>query len=241
MFDYNYLTSFNFNSASGPSSNAFDYTVYSMQILSLLIIIFTMFYACSSIAGDQISGTMKMIAIRPYTRNKLFSGKYLSCVMFGIMLMIISFVASFVVGAVSFGIPMNNCLVVFNSQTILTISPFILLLIYFLSLIINMLFFISLAMLICLIFKSNTLSVFLSSILFATQVVLNGTINAIWLKYTIFGHFDLFKYFGNSSVGFLKMNILPDSEFTISALVIGLSIVIMNTVSHFIFKRKDIA
>ena len=239
-FDFDYLTSFNFNKSSGASTNAYDYTVYSMQILSLLIIIFTIFYACSSIAGDQSTGTMKMIAIRPYSRNKLFSGKYLSCVMFGIMLLLIATVASFVVGAVSFGVPMSNCLVVFNAQTVISINPILLLLIYFISLIINLLFYISLAMLICLLFKSNTLSVFITAILYATQVVLNGTVSGAWLKYTPFGHFDLFKYFGNSSTGLLSMNILPDADFTISAIIIGFCIVLFNIISHMIFKTRDI-
>ncbi len=239
-FEYNYLTSFNFNVASGATSNAYDYTVYTMQILSVLIIVFTIFYACSSIAGDQASGTMKMIAIRPYTRNKLFAGKYLSCVMFGIMLMLISTVASFVVGIIMYGLPMTSCLVVFNSSSVISIHPILLLLLYLLSLFVNLLFYISLAMFICLLFKSNTLSVFLTTIIYAAQVVLSGLVGSAWLKYTPFGHFDLFKYFGNSHLGMFSMNILPDSNFLTSAIVLGLMIVIFNSLSHLIFKRRDI-
>ncbi len=239
-FEYNYLTSFNFNVASGATSNAYDYTVYTMQILSVLIIVFTIFYACSSIAGDQASGTMKMIAIRPYTRNKLFAGKYLSCVMFGIMLMLISTVASFVVGIIMYGLPMTSCLVVFNSSSVISIHPILLLLLYLLSLFVNLLFYISLAMLICLLFKSNTLSVFLTTIIYAAQIVLSGLVGSAWLKYTPFGHFDLFKYFGNSHLGMFSMNILPDSNFLTSAIVLGLMIVIFNSLSHLIFKRRDI-
>lgn len=239
-FEYNYLTSFNFNVASGATSNAYDYTVYTMQILSVLIIVFTIFYACSSIAGDQASGTMKMIAIRPYTRNKLFAGKYLSCVMFGIMLMLISTVASFVVGIIMYGLPMTSCLVVFNSSSVISIHPILLLLLYLLSLFVNLLFYISLAMFICLLFKSNTLSVFLTTIIYAAQIVLSGLVGSAWLKYTPFGHFDLFKYFGNSHLGMFSMNILPDSNFLTSAIVLGLMIVIFNSLSHLIFKRRDI-
>ncbi len=239
-FEYNYLTSFNFNVASGATSNAYDYTVYTMQILSVLIIVFTIFYACSSIAGDQASGTMKMIAIRPYTRNKLFTGKYLSCVMFGIMLMLISTVASFVVGIIMYGLPMSSCLVVFNSSSVISIHPILLLLLYLLSLFVNLLFYISLAMFICLLFKSNTLSVFLTTIIYAAQIVLSGLVGSAWLKYTPFGHFDLFKYFGNSHLGMFSMNILPDSNFLTSAIVLGLMIVIFNSLSHLIFKRRDI-
>ena len=240
-FDYNYLSSFNFNSASSYSPNAFDYTVYSMQILIILIIVFTIFYACSSIAGDQNNGTMKMIAIRAYTRNKLFAGKYLSCLIFGVMLIIIAMIASFVVGAVSYGVSFSNCLVVFNSSTIITISPFVMLFMYFLSLVVNLLFYLSLAMFLCLILKSNDLSVFISTLFYATQIVLCGVISSAWLNYTPFGHFDLFKYFGNSKTGFLSMNILPDANFITSAIVIGSLIVLLNIISHFIFKHRDIA
>lgn len=239
-FDYNYLKSFNFNVNSGETTNAYDYTIYTMQILNILIIIFTIFYACSTIAGDQTTGTMKMIAIRPYTRTKLFAGKFLSCLMFGIMLSVIAFFASFVVGIISFGLPMMNCLVVFDARIIVTINPILLLLIYLLSCIVNLLFYISLAMFVCLIFKSNTLSVFLTSILYGTQLILCGVVNKVWLKYTPFAHFDIFKYFGNSSFGFLKMNILPDTNFATSGLILGLMIVIMNIISNFIFQKRDI-
>lgn len=239
-FDYNYLKSFNFNTNSGETTNAYDYTIYTMQILNILIIIFTIFYACSSIAGDQTSGTMKMIAIRPYTRTKLFAGKFLSCVMFGTMLSVIAFFASFIVGIISFGLPMMNCLVVFDARIIVTINPILLLLIYLLSCIVNLLFYITLAMFVCLIFKSNTLSVFLTSILYGAQLVLCGAVNQVWLKYTPFAHFDIFKYFGNSSFGFLKMNILPDTNFAVSGLILGLMIVVMNIISNFIFQKRDI-
>ena len=240
-FDYNYLNTFNFNMASGSSSNAYDFTVYAMQILSIFIIVFTVFYACSSIAGDQSSGTMKMIAIRPYTRNKLFFGKFLACLMFGIMLLTISLIASLVVGGVMYGLPMTSVLVVFNSTTVVTISPVLLLILYLVSIVINLIFYISLAMFLSLVFKSNTLSVFLASALYGLQIILNGTVNAVWLKYTPFGHFDLFKYFGNSKLGFLSFNILPDANFIISAVVLGLMIVFLNTISHFIFKTRDIS
>lgn len=239
-FDYNYLTSFNFNTTSGSTTNAYDYTIYTMQILNILIIVFTIFYACSSIAGDYSNGTMKMIAIRPYTKSKLFAGKFLSCVMFGGMLMLISFFASFIVGIISYGFSSLSCLVVFDARIIFTTSPIVLMLFYLLSCFINLVVYISLAMFICMMFRSNTLSVFLSSALYAVQIVLCGTVNKVWLKYTPFAHFDLFKYFGNSSFGLLKFNILPDCNFTISALVLGLMFILMNLVSSYLFKHKDI-
>ena len=241
IFDYNYLSSFNFNSSSSYTTNSYDYTVYTMQILIILIIIFTIFYACSSIAGDQYAGTMKMIAIRPYTRDKLFAGKYISCLMFGVMLILISMICSFVVGAISYGVTFKNCLVVFNSSTVISISPILLLFLYLFSLILNLLFYISLAMLLCLVFKSNALSVFVSSVFYGAQIILCGTVSSAWLNYTPFGHFDLFKFFGNSQFGLLKMNILPDANFLTSAIVLCSLIVIFNIISHFIFKRRDIA
>ena len=239
-FDYNYLTSFNFNTNSGGTTNAYDYTVYTMQILNILIIIFTIFYACSLIAGDQTTGTMKMIATRPYTKSKIFAGKYTASLMFGTMLLAIAFIASFVVGVISFGLPSMNCLVVFDAKTIMTIHPVFMLLFYFLSCFINLVFYISLSMLVCMLFKSNTLSVFLASALYGTQIILCGTVNKVWLKYTPFAHLDLFKYFGNSSFGLLKFNILPDVNFATSAIVVGLLIIVMNVISSFVFKTRDI-
>ena len=240
-FDYEYLTSFNFNVTSGESANVYDYTFFTMQILSLLITIFTIFYACSSIAGDQSTGTMKMIAIRPYSRNKIFSGKYLSCFLFALLLLIVSFVASFVVGAVSYGITFAPCLIVFNSTVVAEISPLIILALYFLSLAFNVLFFISLAMFLSLICRSNTLSVFLTSIILIVGIVLNGLVSGVWLKYLPLAHLDLFKYLGNSKLGLFSNNILPDSNFVMSFGIVFGIIVFMNIFSHIIFKHRDIA
>ena len=241
QYDYNYLTTFNFNTSSGLNTNAYDYTFFSMQILSVLIIIFTIFYACSTIAGDQSSGTMKMIAIRPYSRNKLFSGKYLSCLMFALLLLIVSFVASLIVGIVSYGITLAPCLVVFNSSTVVAISPILMMSIYFLSLLLNIIFYISLAMFLSLICKSNTLSVFLTSIIAILGIILNGLIGSVWLKFFPLAHLDLFKYFGNSKLGIFSNFILPDTSFVLSFGVIFGLIIFMNIFSHIIFKRRDIA
>ncbi|MBQ3494404.1 MAG: ABC transporter permease subunit [Clostridia bacterium] len=240
-FDYNYLSSFNFNVASSATTNAWDYTFYSLQILSVLIIVFSIFYACTSIAGDQSSGTMKMIAIRPYTRNKIFAGKYMSCLIFAILLLVVSFVASFVVGAVSYGITLSPCLVVFNSTVVMEISPIIMMLIYIVSLILKIMFYISLAMILSLIFKSTTLSVFVSALISIVGVVVNGLVSSVALAFTPFGHLDLFKYFGNSKLGLFSNNILPDTNFIMSLAVVLACIVVLNIISHFMFKRRDIA
>ena len=154
--------------------------------------------------------------------------------------MTIATIASFVVGGVMYGVPFTTALVVFNSQTVVTMSPVLLMVLYLFSVIINLVFYISLAMFICLIFKSNTLSVFLTSALYGLQIILNGVSGAVWLKYTPFGHFDLFKYFGKSKLGLFSMNVLPDANFVFSLIVLCSMFVIFNSISHLIFNNRDI-
>ena len=92
-----------------------------------------------------------------------------------------------------------------------------------------------------LICKSNTLSVFLTSLIMIVGIILNGLVSSTWLKYVPLAHLDLFKYLGNSKMGLFSNHILPDTNFVMSfGIILGL-IVFMNIFSHLVFKRRDIA
>lgn len=236
-----FLDAFNFNTNSGYETNAYDFTIFAMQILMILIIVFCIFFAGSSIVGEQSLGTLKMTATRPYSRNKLLSGKILSCVFVGIILMLVSFVASFVVGTAMYGFTFKNVLVVLNSTNVMILNPFVLLILYLFSCLINIVFYISLAMVISLILKNNVVSVFLSSIVYFATIIINSLVSSSVIKFIPTVHLDVYKYLTNSSLGFLKFNVIPDVNLYISLGVIIACGFVMNLASHLIFTRRDIA
>lgn len=243
-FDIDYSNNLSFKETASFKPSAFDFTVFAMQILSIIIVVFCLFFGASLIAGEQSGGTMKMLAIRPYTRNKIYGGKILACAIFMIILLLISFVASFVIGLALYGTNIPNILVIFNATKPVVMSPFGVLIIYLLTLILNLIFFISLAMMISVLFRSSTIAVLVSFIAYILTIVLNMTLStASWFKILPFGHLDLFKYLGGAKVGgsFLEFSLIVDGTFALSFCYVLGMIFLFNLISLIVFRKRNIA
>lgn len=243
LYDYDYLDPFSYNTASGEKVNAFDYTVFAMQIISVILAIFCIFIAGSTISGEYNNGTLKMLAIRPYKRSKLLLGKYLASVIFCLIVLGISFTFTFIIGFINSGITTLNVLVVFNASKVLIMNAYILLLLYFLSIFLNLIFFISFALLLSILFKSSALSVLLSFIFYLFSFVASALLyTKSWFIYLPFAHLDIYKYFGaTGSSGLFGFNIALGSNFSISLIYLLFSIIILLSLSNLAFRKKEIS
>lgn len=239
-FGYEYLKPFNFGVNSGVETNCFDFVFFAMQILSALITLFVIFFASSAISGEQNSGTLKMAAIRPYTRNKIYSGKFIACFNVALILLLVGFIASFAVGIATFGFTSTNALVVINASTVLTMSPIVLILIFFLNLLIDIVFYISLALLISMLIKPTTISTAITSAIFIASTIISGTVTASWIRFIPSTHLGLFKFFTNSNTGLFSFSIVPNVNMIMSGLIVVLSIIIFDLFGRFLFTRKNI-
>ncbi len=243
-FDFNYLMPFSFNQQSSQQTNAYDFLFFAMQILSLIITLFSIFVASGTIANEQSTGTLKMIAIRPYSRSKIVFAKFLACITFMTILLVIFSISAFVVGWVSYGIPTLNVLTVFDAQNVLVLQPYLHALIYIFSIFLNMVFYISLALLISVILKSNTLAIMLSLIFYAISIIGNVILyKTTWFYLFPIAHFDLYKYFGSSSnIGnYLDFIIPVNANFTLSITYLLCSSLLFLILSLIIFKKRNIA
>jgi len=239
-FGYEYLNSFNFNVNSGTETNAYDFVIYALQILSSFIIIFTIFFAVGTISGEQSDGTLKMIATRPYTRNKIYSGKFLACFNVALILLSVSFVASLVIGFAVYGITFNNVLLVFNASKVVIINPIILMLIYLFSLFIDVVFYITLAIFISMIIKHTAVSTTLSSAIYIISTILLGTVNASWLRFIPSTNLQLFKFFTQSRTGFFSFSIVANIDLFFSLVIVLITTIGIDLLSRFLFTRRSI-
>lgn len=243
-FDYDYLTPFSFNSNSGEQTNAFDFVVYSMQILTLVIVIFLIFVSSGTIATELSNGTMKMLAIRPYNRFKIIIAKFLSCFALMFVLLLMGFAISSVIGLFVYGIGPVNVLTVFNSTSVIVLNAFVVMLLYFISCMINCTFFIALTLLISVLFKSNVVSVIIGLLVYVFTIISNALLYSyVWFTYLPFAHFDLFKYFGTpiNTGQFFGFSIGIGSNFLISALYLGVTIFLSLIISIIVFRKRNIA
>lgn len=239
-FGYEYLTAFNYNTNSGTETNAYDFAFYAMQILSSLIIVFTIFFATSVLSGEQASGTLKMTATRPFTRNKIYSGKFLACFNVALILLVVSFAASLAVGFANYGFSFPNIMVVMNADTLFITNPAVLMLIYLASIMIDVIFYIAIAIFISMIIKQATVSTGLSSAIFIVSKIIFGTVTASWIRFVPTLNLDLYRYFTTSQTGLFSFSVVPNTSLLTSGIFAGLFILVFDLFARLLFTHRSL-
>lgn len=239
-FGYEYLTAFNFNKNSGTETNAYDFAFYAMQILSMFITVFVIFFATSSLSGEQSTGTLKMIATRPYTRNKIFSGKFLACFNVALILLIVSLVSSLAIGFATYGFSFQKVLVVMNAETLFITNPIILLFIYLASILIDIVFYIALAIFISMIIKQATVSTGLSSAIYLVSIVLLGSIKASWIRFVPSLNLQLYKFFTISQSGMFSFSVVPNTSLLTCGIFTVAFIIVFDLFARLLFTHRSL-
>lgn len=239
-FGYEYLAAFNFNQNSGTETNAYDFAFYAMQILSMFIIVFTIFFATSVLSGEQSSGTLKMTATRPFTRNKIYSGKFLACVNVALILLSVSLLASLAIGFASYGFSFQNVMVVMNAETLFIVNPLILMLIYFLSIVIDIIFYTALAILISMIIKQATVSTGISCAIFIVSKIMLGTVTASWIRFIPSLNLDLYRFFTVSQTGMFSFSVVPNTSLLTCGIFAIFFILIFDIFARFLFTHRNL-
>lgn len=244
-----YANSFNFLETSNFEINCYDFSYYALRLCLFIIVIYVVTVAATTITGELQSGTMKMLAIRPYKREKILGGKLLATLLIGIILILVSAVATLVIGLISYGGASLPVLVVFNSTSAVAMSPIALYLIVLATLTIEMTFFVLLAMAISLLFKSQIGSVAVSILAFFGTLVLNTLLGkASWLAILPFTNINLYKYFGSSFIAssndflasVLTSPVATGMNFWISAVYTFVTLIGLTVLIFEVFKRRDI-
>ena len=244
IFHGEIYTNFEFGAIAGNQATAYDFAFYALQILSIVIAVFCMFFAVSITSGEFQNGTIKMVATRPFKRRKLISGKTFACWEFMGIFLLFSTIASLAIGIAMNGISLNTHYLVFNASTVVALPDFAVFLIYLASLALNIIFYIAIAFLLSTLFRSSTIALFGTFIIYFFGLLFNAiAIGTSWIIYTPFAHLDLSKYLGNASAtnGFLSMNITSGGNFILSAIVLVGLIILIQQFTKSIFQKRDIS
>lgn len=243
-----YANPFSISQPSNFSLNCYDFSYFALRLCMFIIIIYVVTVSATTITGELQAGTMKLLAIRPYKREKILAGKLLSTLLIGIVLILVSAVATLVMGIISYGSASLPVLVVFNSTTAVAMSPILLYIIMLATLIIEMTFFVLLALAISLLFKSQIGSVAVSILAFFGTLVLNTLLGkASWLVILPFTNINLFKYFGSAFVStsgdfiesVLTSPVATGASFWLSFIYTAVSIIGLLVLVFEVFKRRD--
>lgn len=242
------LEAMNFGVNSGDETNVWDFVCFSMNISVLLIIVFCVIICSKMIAGEQTAGTMKMLAIRPFSRNKILGGKLLATMFFSMIFVAFTFVISFGIGWAFFGLPTGQMMIgVFNGSNVIYTHPLVFCLFLILSMFLKVFIYVSIATMISVLFRSNMGSGMISFAIVIITLILNGFLGTkYYFKYFPMANFDIYKYFTSSQTasGFKAIFSSPqiiDTSFVFTIVYALIMIVVLNGISFIAFNKKDIA
>ena len=251
----NGLTSNQFSSvfsptmSSGDKVSAFDLVYFGLEICSFIVLIFCVVLAGGMIAGEQSNGTLKVLATRPFSRNKILTSKILASMIFGTIFIIFSALVLFIIGYALYGLDTTPILAIFNASTVFTISPILLILIYLALIIVKMLFYVLFATMISVVFRSNvgavaiSIFVYFLSALFAVLFT-----SSSWYAFLPFAGIDFFKFFGGAfasssqnplSIAF-SSPMFFNTNLWISIVIVTATMLIFTILSYYVFKKREI-
>ncbi len=235
---------------SNHDINAYDYAYFSLKLFSFVIIAYAVMAACHSIAGEIKEGSMRYYAIRPVTRTEIYFGKLLAIILMSTIFIIFSSIIAVAVGGAVYGFGSLNILTIFNSTTVVTFHPIVMIVIYMISLLLELIVYTTIAMLLSCLFKSDLLAITLILLLYLVNSILPVFATGVnsWLTYYPFSHISLYALFGSSiyAVNNNFVNLLLGAKiYTSSSIILTASIIlaitlILNIITIFRFKKKEL-
>ncbi len=235
---------------SNDEINAYDYAYFILRLFSFIIIVYAIMSACHAIAGEIKEGSMRYFAIRPVNRLTLYFGKFLAIILMSLIMIIFSAIIAVCVGGAVYGFSSAIILTIFNGTTAIVIHPIVMLIIYLVSLLLELVVYTSIAMLLSCLFKSDLLAVTLMIVLYLLNTLLPVFVTGAnsWLTYYPFSHISLYSLFGSSiyaiSNNFLNMllgaKVYAGTNIGLTITVIVLFIAIINLLATVVFKKKEL-
>ena len=184
---------------SNAKTNAYDFTFFVMSIFTVAIILFAVYLASHTIAGEINNNSMRFTAIRPVTRGSIFFGKYLAIVIMSTILLLFSTITSLCVGGIIYGFDSLKILMVINGNSVFVAHPLLMIALFTLSNFLIIVLYTSIAMLFSAILRSELLAMLISVIIYVGNLVLPLFFGATsWLRFYPLANINLFAYFGST-------------------------------------------
>ncbi|CAH2717219.1 hypothetical protein BACCIP111895_04409 [Neobacillus rhizosphaerae] len=217
------------------------YNVWSfVKDASQLIILaglFTIIISAGIVASEFNWGTIKLLLIRPINRTKILASKYLTVLLFGLLMLAILFGFSTVLGSILFGMPeqavpyLNYSNGVVTEQNIVTH-----LLVYYGYSSIDMIMLATMAFMISSVFRNSSMAIGLSLFLLFTgaQFTTLLSLKYSWAKYILFANTNLSQYFEGTPM-------VEGMTMTFSVIMLLIYFAVFQFFAFYVFKKRDVA
>ncbi|MCM3612217.1 ABC transporter permease [Planococcus sp. MERTA32b] len=207
--------------------------VIESHIMMSIVTLFTVIIAGGIVASEFSQGTIKMLLTRPVKRWKILTSKYITTMLYAILLAIVLFIVTALAGLIFFGIG-DGTFLTWNGSEVVEGSFWLeglkMLALSFASVWIIGTF----AFMLGTVFRSSSLAIGLSIFLMFTGI------QAVFLladyeivKYYLFTHTDLTQYY----TGFIPVE---DITMTMSVIVLIVYFIIFMAISYLTFGKRDV-
>ncbi len=236
--------------ASNKNTNGYDYAYFILKMFSFVIIAYAIMAGAHTIAGEIKEGTMRYLAIRPVSRNAILFGKFLAIAIMSVILIVFSGIISILVGGFIYGFNSLTILTVFAGKYAITLHPITMIIIYLLSLILELLVYLSIAIMLSTFIKSDILAVTILMVVYLVNILLPmfNSSSIGWLAYYPFSHISLYSLFGSALLAnpnnafnlLLGVKVYSTTCLGLTLLTTILIIIICNLIASAVFKHKEI-
>ena len=221
------------NSVEPLDTNSREKMIMDSAGIGSIVVLLTVIVAAGIVASEFSQGTIKMLLSRPVKRWKILTSKYLTVILFGILLMLIGFVVSIICAFLFFQSGSGQELV-WNGKEVVEASVWgnglYMLLLSFGNVFVTATF----AFMIGSVFRSSSLAIGLSLFIYfmgSTVVMILSQYEIV--KYIVFTHMDLTIYQSD-------FRIVEGMTMPFSLAVLAVYLVVFLVISYTTFIKRDI-
>jgi ABC-2 type transport system permease protein len=205
--------------------------------LILLAGLFTIVISAGIVASEFSWGTIKLLLIRPINRSKILLSKYLTVLLFALLMVGLLFGFSALLGVLLFGMPEQSIPYInyFNGKV--TEQHIVVhLIIYYGLASIEMIMLTTMAFMISSVFRNSSLAIGLSLFLMFTggQFTALLSMKFDWAKYILFANTNLMQYIEGSPL-------IEGMTMTFSIIMLIIYYAIFQFLAFYVFKKRDVA
>ncbi|WP_033542446.1 ABC transporter permease subunit [Planococcus sp. CAU13] len=213
--------------------NTMQQGVIESHVMMSIVTLFTVIIAGGIVAGEFSQGTIKMLLTRPVKRWKILTSKYITTMLYALLLAVVLFVVTALAGLIFFGIGEGTFLVWNGSEVVegsFWLEGLKMIALSFASVWIIGTF----AFMLGTVFRSSSLSIGLSIFLMFTGIQAVFLLaNYEIVKYYLFTHTDLTQYY----TGFMPVE---DITMSMSVIVLFVYFLIFMAISYLTFGKRDV-
>lgn len=222
--------------APASGNSGYSFIEDSIPLISVAAL-FTIVIAAGIVASEFGWGTIKLLLIRPMKRSKILLSKYITVILFGILMLSVIFISSSILGFILFGSgDGTNIYLAYSNGEVVERNMIGHLVNLFILSSVDMVMLTTMAFMISAVFRNSSLAIGISLFL----LLMGGNVTMLiaskyeWAKYILFANTDLGQYF-------YGVPLIDGMTLGFSLIMLLIYFVLFQALAFGIFSKRDVA